>query len=152
MSDPKPPIPSENIITEIRELAVIWGDAYSWDIWNIQKLASDIQNVHQGLLKKEMDAKINTPQVLDFTEGVKTEIAHQYERWGDERNVPPHHFSMVLSYLIGKLNRSIWDNDKEKFVHHLITIAAVSGCAHKYLNTESSHTELWFREKKENDK
>lgn len=99
------------------------------------------------LRKKIIDELINKPQVIDFIEGVKTEIAHQYERWGDESLVPPHHFSMVLSYLVGKLNRSIWDNDKEKFVHHLITIAAVAGCTHKYLNTDNSEIQKWFTRK-----
>lgn len=104
----------------------------------IKELAGEVERLN-GL--------INNPIVKEFMDGVNNEIAHQYERWGDETEVPPHHFAMVLGYLLGKLNKAIFDKDAEKFIHHIITCAAVSGCVHKYFFTNGSQVSNWFATK-----
>ena len=91
-----------------------------------------------------IDELIDKPQIKEFIEAVKCEIAHQERRWGDETEAPPHHFQMVISMISGKLVKSILDNDLEKFTHHLITIAAVAGTAHKYLQNNSSKVFKYF--------
>lgn len=90
-----------------------------------------------------IDELINKPHFTNFLEAVKTEMAHHEQRWGDETATPPHHFQMVLGFINGKLAKAIWEKDTEKFVHHLITIAAVAGTAHKYFESESEISK-WF--------
>jgi len=61
-----PRINSGDIIPEIKDLAVAWGDHYSDEIWNKFKLASDIQYVAIDLLKQFVggfnDAGFNLPE------------------------------------------------------------------------------------------
>ncbi len=90
-----------------------------------------------------IDELINTPQSANFIDSVKTEMAHHLERWGDESYREPHSFQMVVSYINGKLLKAIWDKDKKKYEHHLTTIAAVCGTAHKYLKSKSE-SKKWF--------
>lgn len=94
-----------------------------------------------------IDEIINKPQVLEFIEAVKSEMAHHEQRWGDESGIPPHHFNMVLGYINGKLSKAIWDKDGEKFLHHLITITAVAGTCHKYFLQHESEVSKWFNKK-----
>jgi hypothetical protein len=79
-----------------------------------------------------VNEKINKPSTVGFIESVKIEMAHQYEKWGDESHKPLLHFTSVLTYLVGKLIRAAWDGDKQKIKHHLMTVAAVAGSAYKY--------------------
>lgn len=94
----------------------------------------------------KVEEKINKPQFINFIEAVKVEMAHHEQKWGDESQVPPHHFNMVLTYLLGKLAKSVWDIDRVKFEHHLITLGAVAGTTHKYL-FQSSEVQKWFNGK-----
>jgi len=89
---------------------------------------------------------INKPQFGDFAQAVKCEMAHHEQRWGDESQQTPHHFQMVLSIIAGKLGKATLDKDKEKFEHHLITIAAVAGTAHKYFQQAGTNSNGWFKE------
>lgn len=91
-----------------------------------------------------INAIINTPQTENFIDAVKIEIQHHIERWGDESEKHPHDFHCVISYLNGKLIKSIWEKDVEKFEHHLITITAVCGTCHKYLKSSESNVNYWF--------
>jgi len=96
-----------------------------------------------------VEEKINKPQFTNFVEAMKCEMAHHEKKWGDESPYPPHHFQMVLCYLLGKLAKSIWEKDKGKFEHHLITLGAVAGTAHKYLKDEKSFSYDFFISKTE---
>lgn len=98
------------------------------------------------IIKAVKQLLINTPQSEEFTDAIKAEMAHHYERWGDESKSYPHDFEMVISYLNGKLIKAIWDKDLEKAQHHLVTIAAVCGTAFKYSKSDSN-TKKWFDEK-----
>lgn len=88
---------------------------------------------------------INTPQNIDFSESVKSEMAHHLERWGDESFKSLHHFNMVLTYINGKLAKAIWEKDIAKTEHHLITISAIAGTMYKYLNQNESQIKKWFK-------
>jgi hypothetical protein len=87
--------------------------------------------------EKYAASKINTPNTTDFIEGVKVEMAHHKEKWGDESHKTMIHFTSVLSYLIGKLIKAVWAGDSEKIKHHSITIAAVAGTSMKYFKKTS---------------
>jgi len=103
-----------------------------------------IQEMLDRKLKAYKEKLINKPQFGDFIKAVKCEMAHHEERYGDESGTIPHHHQMVLSMIVGKLAKAIWDTDKEKFEHHLITIAAVAGTAHKYFNQSEGASHNWF--------
>ena len=104
---------------------------------------TSLQRVVGEALEKYAKEQINTPQFGNFNDAVAIEMKHHEERWGDESKSPPHHFQMVLSLIFGKLVKATFDSDVKKFEHHLITIAAVAGTAHKYLKTQSS-VSRWF--------
>jgi len=121
---------------------------YGWDLTKGDKETRERDEalLHYAIkaIKKEL---INTPQSEAFEESVKAEMAHHLERWGNESNTPPHHFNMVIGFINGKLAKAIWEKDREKFEHHLITIAAVSGTAMKYLKEPGSEVNKWFENK-----
>lgn len=108
--------------------------------------ATTICNAMEDYARKILDSKINTPEINDFIEGVKTEAAHQTERWGieNEQGNPPHHYSMVLMKLAGKLCVAIWERDTDKFKHHCITIAAAMHNCHRQINKEGTEINKWF--------
>lgn len=108
---------------------------------------SETSNAWVRGAKYVIDNIINKPQSKEFEEAMLSEMAHQFDRWGDESMVPPHHFHMVLAYIQGKLAKSIWDRDPERFAHHLVTTAAVAGVAFIYLK-QHSVTKDWFKKEK----
>ena len=95
---------------------------------------------------KKLEDLINSPELEDFLEGVKLESTHQTLKWGNnnEKMKYPHDFSNVLTYLHGKLIKAVFDNDLEKYKHHLITISAVCYNAHKQIKNDGSNTEKYF--------
>lgn len=72
----------------------------------------------------ELEALINSPRVNEFLESVRTEAAHQVERWGtdhDEGKADADWF-WLIGYLAGKAIRP--GQEPEKALHHIITTAA----------------------------
>lgn len=62
-----PPIPSGNIVPEIREMAVSWNGHYSdGAIWNTMKLASDCQYVCIDLMKQFCSANHFDPALVEL--------------------------------------------------------------------------------------
>ncbi len=116
---------------------------------NHDKLLKDYITDITSLKKRieSLENKINTPHFGDFNEALKVEMAHHLDRWGDESLKYPAHFQSVISYISGKLIKAIWNNDIKKYEHHLITIAAVCGTAHKYLMDENTMSAKWFNKK-----
>lgn len=96
---------------------------------------------------KELEDLINNPCITEFIEGVKIEQAHQTERWGAnaENDKSPAYYSVVLDKLKGKQAVSIFDCDKDKYKHHLITMAAVCYNAFRQLDTENSAMNKFFK-------
>lgn len=130
-------------------IEILYKD-FEWDLSRLtdddrQSLAEPLVHYTIKAVKKLL---INTPHAEVFDSSVKGEMAHHLQRWKDESGTPPHHFQMVLSMINGKLAKAIWEFDEEKFEHHLITLAAVSGTTHKYLKTENSEVNKWFKNKK----
>jgi hypothetical protein len=74
-----------------------------------------------------MRAILNRPEVDDFLLGVKMEAAHQLLRWGTEqdRSKGSEEWFWVVGYLAGKALRAQRDGDDGKFMHHMISTAAV---------------------------
>lgn len=68
----------------------------------------------------ELEARINTPEIFDFIEGMKAEAAHQRERWAaSDGGKTDADWFWLVGYLSGKaLHKS------DKRLHHLITVAA----------------------------
>lgn len=66
-------------------------------------------------------AQINTPEVVDFMEGVKREAVHQRERWGSGHDVgkTPADWFWLVGHLLGKAIHK-----PEKRLHHIITACA----------------------------
>lgn len=75
-----------------------------------------------------LDAIINTPRTDEFFEAVRLEAAHQIERWGVEHDAGkrPEDWLTLYTYLLGKAARAHFDGDREKLLHHIITVAAVA--------------------------
>lgn len=72
-------------------------------------------------------ALINTPRTDDFFEAVRIESAHQIERWGTEHDAGkrPEDWIALAVYLLGKATRAHYEGDRDKLLHHVITVAAV---------------------------
>ncbi len=130
---------------EYNKIVAVLKTDYAWDL---ERLDPETKQMAEALLHYAIKAikseLINTPQHNEFTDAVKSEMAHHAEKWGDESYAPPHHFNMVIGFLNGKLAKSVWDKDKDKFEHHLKTTAAVAGTAMKYLKKEDAETNKWF--------
>lgn len=70
---------------------------------------------------ERLDALINNPHTADFVEAVKSEAAHQRERWGAEHDTgkTDADWFWLVGYLAGKAIHK-----PEKQLHHIITTAA----------------------------
>lgn len=74
----------------------------------------------------ELDALINNPHTEDFLAAVRTEAAHQTERWGTQHDQGkgPTDWFWLLGYLGGKVVWSATHGDRQRALHHVITTAA----------------------------
>lgn len=79
-----------------------------------------------------LNGLINNPHTAQFMEAVKTEAAHQRERWGTEHDAgkSPEEWLFLMGYLgtkacqaHGKFNRSSDPKHQEKALHHTISTA-----------------------------
>lgn len=79
---------------------------------------------------------LNSPNTTDFFEAVKTEVAHQKERWGrdHDRNKMPADWYWTLGYLGGKALHAATAGDMEKARHHCITAAALCAQWHESIS------------------
>lgn len=75
-----------------------------------------------------LTALINTPRTDDFFEAVRIEAAHQIERWGVEHDAGkrPEDWIALVVYLLGKATKAHYESDRDKLLHHVITLAAVA--------------------------
>lgn len=96
---------------------------------------------------KAVQILINTPEIENFIEGLKTEAAHQTEKWGEahEESKFPQDYSLVLDKLKGKQALAIWDRDIEKYKHHLITMAAVCHNIHRQIDKPGTKMNDYFK-------
>ena len=70
--------------------------------------------------------QLNTPEVEDFSRGVRLEAAHQRERWGSEHDEgkSPFDWFWLVGYLAQKAAAAAVAGDIEKAKHHTISTAA----------------------------
>ena len=73
-----------------------------------------------------LEARLNTPELIDFTAAVNLEAAHQRERWGEahDRAKSAEHWYWLVGYLAGKALRSHIEGNRDKALHHTISSAA----------------------------
>jgi len=70
---------------------------------------------------------LSRPEIDKFLEGVKLEAAHQLPRWTVEKDraKDPEQWYWLVGYLAGKALQAQRAGDDGKFMHHLISTAAV---------------------------
>jgi hypothetical protein len=70
---------------------------------------------------------LNRPEINDFLLGVKLEASHQLTRWGtaQDRSKGPEEWYWLVGYLAGKALQAQRADDEGKFMHHLISTAAI---------------------------
>lgn len=85
---------------------------------------------------------INTPRTDDFFEAVRIEAAHQVERWGVDHDAGkrPEDWITLFVYLLGKAAKAHYEFDRDKLLHHVITVAAVALNWHR--NATGEHTRM----------
>lgn len=73
-----------------------------------------------------LQSLLNTPEVVDFVNGVQIEAAHQRERWGADHDVgkAPADWFWLVGYLAGKALHAFTEGRQEKALHHLVTTGA----------------------------
>lgn len=70
---------------------------------------------------------IDSPKTKDFLEAVKIEVAHQKKRWGPDhdRQKTPDDWLWALAFLATKATQAARYGDTEKYLHHIVTSAAL---------------------------
>jgi hypothetical protein len=115
----------------VREIAASLGAGH-------ENAAADLGFAADEL--ERLDGLINSPHTAEFLEAVRTEAAHQRERWGTEHDAGKDDtdWLFLVGYLAGKAVHSgnFADGDpaelaggfierhREKRLHHIITAAA----------------------------
>jgi hypothetical protein len=76
--------------------------------------------------KIELHRKLNTPELLDFSQAVVLEAAHQRQRWRTEHDAgkEPSDWFWLVGYLAGKALAAHLAGNKDKALHHTISSAA----------------------------
>lgn len=94
-------------------------------------LASEVRRL-LALCEAHVEA-LNTPEILDFREAVVREAAHQRERWGPGHDAKktPEDWLWVVAYLATKATQAARYGDREKYLHHIVTTAAVCANWHR---------------------
>lgn len=93
-------------------------------------------------LREELEAlrsSIHSPEIEDFLLGVKKEVLHQRERWGEQHDAGKGvtDWYWLLGYLGGKALHAAISRDWDKVRHHLITTAAACYHWHESLSDEN---------------
>lgn len=78
---------------------------------------------------------LNFPEVADFLEGTRREVAHQVQRWGTvgDRAKEPQDWFWLVGYLAGKALKAHIEGDIHKALHHTISSAAVLANWHMHI-------------------
>lgn len=73
-----------------------------------------------------LDALVNSPETEDFIRGMRLEVVHQVEKWGDahDRGKSAENWFWLVGYLAGKCLRAVITGDRTKAMHHTISSAA----------------------------
>jgi len=78
---------------------------------------------------------LNSPEVMDFLDGVQREVGHQIQRWGTvgDRAKQPQDWFWLIGYLAGKALKAHIDGDVNKALHHTISSAAALANWHTHI-------------------
>ena len=89
---------------------------------------------------RETRKLLNTPLVDDFFAAVRNEAAHQVERWGVEHDADKRSEDWItlFVYLLGKAAKAHFAGDRDKLLHHIITVAAVALNWHRNATGENT--------------
>lgn len=70
---------------------------------------------------------INSPQTTNFMEAVRVVAGHLVRYWGSERDASkrPEDWITLIVDLLGKASKAHFDGDRDKLLHHVITLAAI---------------------------
>jgi hypothetical protein len=76
--------------------------------------------------RDRLDALINNPQTAEFLAAVRSEAAHQRDRFGEahDRGKSAENWFWLVGYLAGKCLRCVITGDKDKALHHTVSSAA----------------------------
>ena len=90
-----------------------------------EEVEAQVDRAEQAEIERDrLHTLINNPHTMDFIEAVRTEAAHQRERWPSEHDAgkTDADWFWLIGYLAGKAIRP--DATPEKRLHHIITTAA----------------------------
>ncbi|MBL4748416.1 MAG: hypothetical protein JKY17_06530 [Magnetovibrio sp.] len=87
----------------------------------------------EHLSEAEIRDLIERPHTKDFLEAAQIEAAHQTARWGEDHdaNKSPEEWLWVVAYLTTKAIQAARYNDREQYLHHIITAAAAMANWHR---------------------
>ena len=131
-----------SLLDNLRYQAAL-GPPNNWHFVLLAEAAAEITRLNVFL---------NTPMFVIFADAVKTEAAHQIERWGTphDRAKEPQDWFWLIGYLAGKALRAHLDmvqakNDnlptfehRKKALHHTISSAAALLNWHSYISGHDS--------------
>lgn len=83
---------------------------------------------------------LDTPELHDFAKAVVLEAAHQRTRWGDEHDAmkAPEDWFWTLGQVASKATQAARYGDREKYLHHILTSAALLNNWHAQAVKEGS--------------
>lgn len=75
----------------------------------------------------ELSKKLNTPELHNFANAIVLEAAHQRARWPatHDQNKTPEDWFWTLGHLASKATQAARYGDREKYLHHIVTTAAL---------------------------
>jgi len=93
---------------------------------NMSDRFADMTDAEVRAEAARLDGLVNSPQTAEFLEAVRTEVAHQVERWGTvhDRAKQPADWFWLVGYLGGKALAAHVVGDRAKALHHTISTAA----------------------------
>jgi hypothetical protein len=92
--------------------------------------AADPRDARIAALEAEvarLNALVNRPGIGAFMDAVKTEAAHQKERWGPDHDEgkTPDDWLWALAFLATKATQAQRYGDVDKYLHHIVTSGAL---------------------------
>lgn len=88
----------------------------------------------------DLEAALNTPEVVNFARGVLFEAQHQRHRWGadHDRGKQPLDWFWLIGYLAQKAAAAAMAGDMDKAKHHTISTAAALANWHAALSGDDT--------------
>lgn len=130
----------ENEVDILHELEGACECTLEPTVANIEKLVASCARAHTEIahLRKSLEWANDTPQIADFIAAVQEEIPHQRKRWGmdHDETKAPFDWVALAARLQGKMVEAVWADDRDKFLHHTITLAAVMANCHAANKTQ----------------